>query len=140
MKDEDIYGLDICVATPCRCGCPLIRAHPHSVKSKIPIWKCVWCQKRRGKPTDNEFALMKAWLRKYGYTLEPLGSLGVVGEFGVVIVMPILVQRVGDDVVPTAAVGPFSLQPLVVPRDQAFYPRRSRPLGLDRVQKLHTQI
>jgi hypothetical protein len=72
VKDEDIYGLDICVATPCRCGCPLIRAHPHSVKSKIPIWKCVWCQKRRGKPTDAEIALLNAWLKEYGYTLEPL--------------------------------------------------------------------
>jgi hypothetical protein len=42
------------------------------VKSKIPIWKCVWCQKRRGKLTDNELKLMNAWLKEYGYMLEPL--------------------------------------------------------------------
>jgi hypothetical protein len=55
-KDEDIYGLDIVIADLCRCGCSLIRVHPYSVKSKIPIWKCVWCRKRRGKPTDVERA------------------------------------------------------------------------------------
>jgi hypothetical protein len=49
-----------------------IQWRPHSVKSKIPIWKCVWCQKRRGKPTDTEIALLNAWLKEYGYTLEPL--------------------------------------------------------------------
>jgi len=72
VKDDDIYGLDIVVADPCRCGCALIRVWAHSTKSKIPIWKCVWCQKRRGKPTDTEIALLNAWLKEYGYTLEPL--------------------------------------------------------------------
>jgi hypothetical protein len=71
MKDE-IYGLDIVVADLCRCGSPLIRVHPHSVKSKLAIWKCVWCRKRRGRPTDTELALMKAWLKFYGWTIEPL--------------------------------------------------------------------
>jgi hypothetical protein len=71
-SDEEIYGLDIVVADLCRCGCPLLRVHPYSVKSEIPIWKCVWCRKRRGRPTETELALMKAWLREYGHTLEPL--------------------------------------------------------------------
>jgi hypothetical protein len=69
---NEIFGLDVVVADPCRCGSPLLRVHPHSVKSKIPIWKCVWCQKRRGRPTDVELALLHSWLRQYGYTIEPL--------------------------------------------------------------------
>ena len=68
----DLFGLDIVVVDPCRCGCPLMRVHPYSVKSEILVWKCVWCQKRRGRPTETEIALMNAWLRDYGHTLEPL--------------------------------------------------------------------
>ena len=71
MKDA-IFGLDIVVADPCRCGSPLIRIAPYSMRSKIPIWRCVWCRKRRGQPTATEVALMEAWLRNYGHTLEPL--------------------------------------------------------------------
>src|SRR5262245_63791289 len=69
---EGIYGLDVVVAVPCRCGCPLLRVHPYSVKSEIRIWKCVWCRKRRGRPTETELALMNAWLKEYGWTIEPL--------------------------------------------------------------------
>ena len=69
---DDIFGLDIVVADLCRCRCPIIRVHPYSVKSDIPIWKCVWCKARRGRPTNTELALLRAWLREYGHTLEPL--------------------------------------------------------------------
>ena len=71
-SEDGIFGLDIVVAYPCRCGWTLLRVHPYSVKSEIPIWKCVWCRKRRGRPSKTELALMKAWLREYGHTLEPL--------------------------------------------------------------------
>jgi hypothetical protein len=71
---HDIYGLDIVVADPCRCGSPLIRVCTHSTKSKIPIWRYVWCRKRRGHPTATEIALMESWLRNYGHTLEPLAA------------------------------------------------------------------
>jgi hypothetical protein len=71
MKNE-IFGLDIVVADACRCGSPLLRVCPHSTRSKILIWKCVWCQRRRGHPTPAEIKLMECWLREYGHTLEPL--------------------------------------------------------------------
>ena len=68
----DIYGLDVVVADPCRCGSPLIRVCPHSTRSKIPIWRCVWCQRRRGHPTATEIALLESWLRNYGFSFDPL--------------------------------------------------------------------
>jgi len=69
---DEVFGLEVVVADPCRCGCPLLRVHPHSTKSNIPIWKCLWCRARRGKPTAIELSLLNAWLKEYGYTLEPL--------------------------------------------------------------------
>ena len=67
-----IWGLDVRVVTPCRCGCPLIRVHPYSVKSSIPIWKCSWCARRKGKLTEAEIELLERWVRQFGWTLEPL--------------------------------------------------------------------
>jgi hypothetical protein len=72
QESDEVFGLEVVVADPCRCGCPLISVHPHSTRSNIPIWRCVWCRKRRGKPTAIELALLNAWLKEYGYTLEPL--------------------------------------------------------------------
>jgi hypothetical protein len=71
-QGSEIYGLEAVVVDPCRCGCPLLRVHPHSARSDIPIWQCVWCRSRRGRPTAIELALLNAWLREYGYTLKPL--------------------------------------------------------------------
>jgi hypothetical protein len=71
-RKDEVYGLGIVVADLCRCGCSVLRVHPYSVKSEIPIWKCLWCRKRRGRPTELELKLMKSWLREYGWTMEPL--------------------------------------------------------------------
>ena len=71
-SEDGIFGLDIVVADPCRCGSPLLRVDRHSTKSEIKIWRCVWCRKRRGRPSETELALMGAWLKQYGHTLEPL--------------------------------------------------------------------
>ena len=54
---------------PCRCGCAL---NPHSVKSNIPVWKCAWCGKRKGKVTEDEVELLESFLHRFGWTLEPL--------------------------------------------------------------------
>ena len=54
-----ICGLDVFVVTPCRCGSPLFRVHPHSTKSEIPIWKCVWCRERLGKVTEVQAKLLE---------------------------------------------------------------------------------
>ena len=67
-----ICGLDVVVVAPCRCGCPLVRVHPHSVKSRIPIWKCVWCRKRRDRPTNIQLRLLEDFVRQYGWLVEPL--------------------------------------------------------------------
>jgi hypothetical protein len=55
-----IWGLDVRVVTPCRCGCPFIRVHPYSVKSSIPIWKCSWCARRKGRLTETKIKLLEA--------------------------------------------------------------------------------
>ena len=67
-----IRGLDIRAVTPCRCGCPLIRVHPYSVKSNIPIWKCSWCTRRKGKLTETEIKLLQRWVHQFGWTFESL--------------------------------------------------------------------
>lgn len=67
-----IWGLDVRVVTPCRCGCALIRVHPYSVKSSIPIWKCSWCARRKGKLTETKIKLLERWVHQFGWTSEPL--------------------------------------------------------------------
>ena len=67
-----IWGLDVQVVAPCRCGCPLIRVHPYSVKSSIPVWKCSWCARRKGKLTETEIELLEHWAHQFGWTLESL--------------------------------------------------------------------
>ena len=67
-----IWGLDVRVVTPCRCGCALRRVHPYSVKSSIPIWKCSWCARRKGKLTETEIKLLERWVHQFDWTLEPL--------------------------------------------------------------------
>ena len=67
-----IWGLDVRVVTACRCGCALIRVHPYSVKSSIPIWKCSWCARRKGKLTETEIKLLESWVHQFGWTLESL--------------------------------------------------------------------
>ena len=42
------------------------------MKSNIPIWKCAWCGKRKGKVTENEIELLESFLHQFGWTLEPL--------------------------------------------------------------------
>jgi hypothetical protein len=67
-----IRGLDVRIVTPCRCGCALIRIHPYSVKSSIPVWKCSWCARRKGKLAETEIKLLKRWVHQFDWTLEPL--------------------------------------------------------------------
>ena len=71
-SDEWIWGVDVYFVAPCRCGCALRRVHPHSVKSNIPVWKCAWCGKRKGKVTEDEVELLESFLHRFGWTLEPL--------------------------------------------------------------------
>jgi hypothetical protein len=42
------------------------------VKSNIPVWKCGWCGKRKGKLTEGEIDLLESFLHRFGWTLEPL--------------------------------------------------------------------
>ena len=67
-----IWGLDVRVVSPCLCGCAVIRVHPYSVKSSIPIWKCSWCARRKGKLTETEIKLLERWVHQVDWTLEPL--------------------------------------------------------------------
>jgi hypothetical protein len=69
---ETICGLDVVTHNLCRCGSPLVRVHPHSVKSDIPIWRCVWCRTRRGKIHDDHIHLLEFWLINNGWTINPL--------------------------------------------------------------------
>jgi len=69
---EIIAGLDVVVHNLCQCGSPLVRVCPHSVKSDIPIWRCVWCKKRRGKIDEAHILLLEGWLKNFGWTIEPL--------------------------------------------------------------------
>jgi hypothetical protein len=70
--DEWLWGVDVYFVTPCRCGCTQRRVHPHSMKSNLPIWKCAWCGKRKGKLTDEEIELLEDFLHRFGWTMEPL--------------------------------------------------------------------
>ena len=71
-SDEWIWGIDVYVVTACRCGCALMRVHPHSVKSSIPIWKCGWCRKRKGRVTEEEIKILEDFLHRFGWIVEPL--------------------------------------------------------------------
>jgi hypothetical protein len=42
------------------------------VKSSIPIWKCSWCVRRKGKLSEAEINLLERWVHQFGWTLEPL--------------------------------------------------------------------
>ena len=57
---------------PCRCGCTRIRVHPHSTKSNIPIWKCAWCDDRKGKLTETEIKTLESYVRLFGWPVLPL--------------------------------------------------------------------
>jgi hypothetical protein len=67
-----IWGLDVRIVTPCRCGCALIRVHWYSVKSSIPIWKCSWCARRKGKLSETEIKLLERWVHQFSWTLGSL--------------------------------------------------------------------
>jgi hypothetical protein len=69
---DDVFGLDIVVADLCRCGRSILRVDRYSKTSEIKIWRCCWCRKRRGRPTEHELKLMRVWIKKYGWTLEQL--------------------------------------------------------------------
>jgi hypothetical protein len=42
------------------------------MKSNLPIWKCSWCGKRKGKLEEHEIELLEDFLHRFGWTLEPL--------------------------------------------------------------------
>jgi hypothetical protein len=65
-------GVDLHVTSPCRCGCASLRVHPHSSKSKVPIWKCAWCGDRRVRLTEIEIKTFKNFVRLFGWPGLPL--------------------------------------------------------------------
>ena len=65
-------GVDLQVASPCRCGCASLRVHPHSTKSDIPIWKCAWCGIRKSKLTETEIKTLESFVRLFGWPVLPL--------------------------------------------------------------------
>jgi hypothetical protein len=69
---ESIMGLDVNVAHPCRCGCATIRICPHSSVSDLLVWKCAWCGKRKGKPTDDEIEALVEFVEKFDWNMRPL--------------------------------------------------------------------
>ena len=69
---KKICGLDVFVVTPCRCGSPLFQLHPHSTKSEIPVWKCVWCRERLAKVTEVQAKLLESYVKKFGWPSDPL--------------------------------------------------------------------
>jgi hypothetical protein len=71
-EKETIAGLDVVTHNLCQCGSPLVRVRPHSIKSDIPIWRCVWCKRRRGKVHETHILLMESWLKHSGWTIYPL--------------------------------------------------------------------
>jgi hypothetical protein len=67
-----ICGVDVFTAVLCRCGCPLVRVCPHSTKSQIPIWKCVWCRERLGHVTEAQAKLLEKFVCKFGWPVNPV--------------------------------------------------------------------
>jgi hypothetical protein len=67
-----IWGVDLQIASPCRCGCASLRVHPHSTKSDIPIWKCAWCGIRKSKLTETEIKTLESFVRLFGWPVLPL--------------------------------------------------------------------
>jgi hypothetical protein len=67
-----IWGVDLQVVSPCRCGCASLRVHPHSTKSDILIWKCAWCGIRKGKLTETEIKALESFVRLFGWPVLPL--------------------------------------------------------------------
>jgi hypothetical protein len=67
-----IIGIAVQVVAPCRCGCGTVVFRHHSMRSRILIWKCLWCGKRKGKPNEDETKKVMAFVGIYGFTLRPL--------------------------------------------------------------------
>ena len=67
-----ITGIDVTWPDPCRCGCPRTRIAHHSTKSTILIWRCPWCKVRRDKPSQEVIELLEAFVRRHGWTAQPL--------------------------------------------------------------------
>jgi hypothetical protein len=82
-RHESIMGLDVRTAHPCRCGGGILRVCPHSKVSNVLIWKCSWCEKRRGKPTADEVEALVAFTDQYGWNMQPLRFDESTGAFHV---------------------------------------------------------
>jgi hypothetical protein len=67
-----IMGLDVCTPWPCKCGCLVVRVTPYSKVSPVLIWKCAWCKKRRGRPTEVDVQRLKAFVTSHGWNAQPL--------------------------------------------------------------------
>jgi hypothetical protein len=75
-----IMGLDIMVVSPCghrlktghHCACPTRRTALLSKRSQKLIWRCAWCRKRRGTPTEAEIEKLSNFVKLYGWQCRPL--------------------------------------------------------------------
>jgi hypothetical protein len=74
-----IVGLEIRQVAPCRCGCGTTRIDLHSQKSTKPIWRCPWCNKRRGWPDEAEVKALNVFVGTFGWNMRPI----ILGKDGV---------------------------------------------------------
>jgi hypothetical protein len=80
-RREAIIGLNVLTAFPCRCGCGVLRLAPYSVTSAVLTWRCVWCRRRRGKPTASEIEALVAFTDEHGWNQQPLRYSEADGSF-----------------------------------------------------------
>jgi hypothetical protein len=79
VKDA-LVGIDVVRADSCGaqrrqhyyCNCPIVRLGTLTSKSRLPVWRCVWCNAKRGAPTPTEIALLEGWVKNYGFPFHPL--------------------------------------------------------------------
>jgi hypothetical protein len=77
---DNLIGIDVVRVDSCGaqrrqhyyCNCPRVRLGTLTSKSRLPVWRCVWCNAKRGAPTPVEITLLESWIREYGFPYHPL--------------------------------------------------------------------
>jgi hypothetical protein len=77
-----ILGLDVLTLTACGrqhrrplqrwCQCRQVRVTPYSAKSRLLIWRCIWCHGRRGKLDGDTINKLQQFVNRFGWVMWPL--------------------------------------------------------------------
>jgi hypothetical protein len=72
VDHSPIIGMAIMRVAPCRCECSTTKLDFYSSRSKKLIERCLWCNRRRGAPSDDEINKVTEFVNIYGWNVRPL--------------------------------------------------------------------